>query len=167
MIQRTKILSLYLLGAALVQIGGYVALTLTPEKLGALFYFDPRIGLFFIESGIRGAELKVPGILQWLSASWLLVISFFLLSGRSILKTYLVSEVVASLPNLFFFVVVVLANLKPAHGFSIGELFLPVVVMILFTILPLILAVLLWRRNARENNLVPARAELAVGADSP
>ncbi len=165
MIQRTKLLSLYLLVAALLQICSYVALTLAPEKLGIIFYFDPRIGLFFIESGIRGAELKVPGILQWLSASWLLVISFFLLSGRPILKTYLVLEVVASLPNLFFFLVIVRANLSPTHGFSIGELFTPLLVTILFTILPVILGFRLWRRYALKNNLVPARAEQGLGAD--
>jgi hypothetical protein len=162
--QSAKWFSIYLLTASLLQTCIYAALSLSPEKLGAIFYFDPRIGLFFIESGIRGAELRVPGILQWLSAIWLLLISLLLLSGRPILKTYIITEIVASIPNLFFFVVIALANLSPAHGFSIGELFLPVLVTMLFSILPLILAFRIWRKREQQH---VSRAEEALGADSP
>lgn len=147
---KAKWLSVYLLLASLLQICMYAVCSFSPEKLIAIAYFDPRIGLFFIESGIRGAELTIPGILQWLSAIWLLLISLLLLSGRSILKTYIISEIIVSIPNLFFVVVVVLANLSPAHGFSVGELFFPVVVMILFTSVPLILAFTMWRKTARQ-----------------
>jgi hypothetical protein len=81
--QRATPLSLYLVFASLLQISLYVAWTLSPEQLGAIFYFDPRIGLFFIESGFR-TELNAPGVLQCLSATWLLVISLLMVSGRLI-----------------------------------------------------------------------------------
>ena len=153
--------------ASLLQISIYVAWSLLPAKLVALFYFDPRIGLFFIESGFRGAELRVPGILQWLSAIWLLLISVLLVSGRSILKTYIISEVIASIPNLFFFVVIVLANLSPAHGFSVGELTCPVLAMMVFSIIPVTLAFRMWRKSTQPVISTPSRAEQALGADSP
>lgn len=75
-----------------------------------------------------------------------------------------ITEIVASIPNLFFFVVIALANLNPAHGFSIGELFLPVLVTMLFSILPLILAFRIWRKREQQH---VSRAEEALGADSP
>ena len=143
-------MSFYLLVASVLQICMYAVWSFSPEKLIAIFYFDPRIGLFYIESGIRGAELTAPGILQWLSGLWLLLISLLLLSGRPILKTYIISEIIVSIPTLFFFVVIVLANLSPAHGFSVGELFFPVLVMILFTIVPVILAFRIWRKSAQQ-----------------
>ena len=133
--------------ASLLQTCIYVAMSLSPEKLGTIFYFDPRIGLFFTESGIRGAELQLPGILQWLSAIWLLVISLLLFGGRPIIKTYIILEIITSIPNLFFFVVIALANLSPAHGFSTGELVFPVLVTVLFSIVPLTLAFRIWRRH--------------------
>lgn len=163
--QRTTWLSLYLLMASLLQVGIYLAITFSPEKFIELFYFDPRIGLFFIESWIRGAELKAPGILQWLAAIWLMMISLLLFSGRAILKTYLISEIIASIPSLFFFVLIALANLSPAHGFSVGELFFPVLVMLVFTVIPAVSALMIWRKNARQVS-VPTSAEQALGTDS-
>jgi len=164
--ERTTWLSLYLLLASLLQVGVYLAITFSPEKFIELFYFDPRIGLFFIESWIRGAELKAPGILQWLSAIWLMMISLLFLSGRPILKSYLISEVLFSIPSLFFFVLIGLANLSPAHGFSVGELFFPVLVMLVFTVIPAVSAFMTWRKNARQDS-VSTSAEQALGADLP
>ena len=139
----------------MVQICMYTAWSFSPEKLIAIFYFDPRIGLYFIESEIRGTELTVPGILQWLSAIWLLLISLLLLSGRSILKTYIISEIIVLIPTLFFCALIVLANLSTTHGFSIGELFFPVLVMMLFTIVPVILAITIWRKDSELMKYVP------------
>ena len=155
--QQVRWLSSYLILASLLQICMYAAWSFSPKKLVVIFYFDPRIGLFAIESGIRGTEF--PGILQWLSVLGLLMISLLLFSGRPILKTYVISEIVASIPNLFFFVVVVLANLNPVHGFSVGELLVPVVVMIFFTVVPLIVAFRIWRKSPQEGqgNSTPRR----------
>jgi len=154
-----KFLGLYLLVAALLQIGIYSTLTVSIERFAALIYFDPRIGMFFVESGLRGAELKDPGILQWLSAIWLLLIAIVLVLGHQRLKTYIISEIIASIPNLLFFVMVLLANLRPAHGFSVGELLFPIIITILFSIIPLILALRMWRNVARSRAPIPASAQ--------
>ena len=45
-----------------------------------------------------------------------------LLFGRPLLKTYIVSEFILSIPNVFFILAIVWSNLSPAHGFSAGEL---------------------------------------------
>lgn len=162
---RTQPLSLYLFLVSLLQICLYATWSFSPENFIALFYFDPRIGLFFIETWIRGVELRVPGILQWLSAFWLLLISILLSIGQPIFKTYVITEVILFVPNLFFFVVVVLANQSPAHGFSIGELFLPVLVSGVFSVVPLLLALRKWRELAQKRLSTPARAEQALEMD--
>jgi hypothetical protein len=105
-----------------------------------LIYFDPRIGTFFLETGWRGTEQVVPGVVRWLTAGWLIMIGALLLSGRKLIWAYIISEIILLLPNIVFFVVIVLANLRPAHGFSVGELFVPIIVVVAFSIVPLVLA---------------------------
>jgi hypothetical protein len=143
-LKRLKILGAYLITVCILQICVYLALSLSSEKYLWLFYFDPRIGLFFLESGLRGAEEVTPGILRWLSAAWILVLGLFLFSGRPLIKTYIFSEIILLLPNLLFILAIIWANLSPAHGFSVGELFFPGLVMIAFSVVPLALA--FWAR---------------------
>ena len=81
-----------------------------------------------------------------------------LLFGRQLVKTYIVSEIVLSIPNVFFFLAIVWANLSPAHGFSVGELLFPVVVMIAFSVVPLVLAFRTRKKAARIELSNPARA---------
>jgi hypothetical protein len=156
--QRTKTLGLYLILASLLQICLYLALSLSADKADWLFYFDPRLGIFFLESGVRGAELIIPGIFQWLSAIWILLLGLMLLFGRALVKTYIVSETILSIPSVFFFLAIVLANLSPAHGFSVGELLFPGLVMIAFSVIPLVLAFRIRKKAARIELSNPARA---------
>jgi hypothetical protein len=107
--RRIKTLGLYLMVGAILQICLYLALSLSSDAADWLFYFDPRMGIFFIESGLRGAELVVPGIFQWLSAVWILLLGLMLIRGRPLVKTYIVSEIILSLPNVFRVVPLVLA----------------------------------------------------------
>lgn len=139
-LSRTKTLGVYLLVGSILQICLYLVLSVGTDKYDWLFYLDPRLGIFFIESGVRRAELVTPGIFQWLSAVWILVSGLLLLFGRLLVKTYIVSEIIFSIPSLLFFLTIVLANLRPEHGFSVGELLLPVTVMIAFSAVPLVLA---------------------------
>jgi hypothetical protein len=104
-----------------------------------LFYFNPRFGLYFVESVIKG-EPPPPGIFGWMSAAWVLALGLLLLSGRPLIKAYVISEVALSAPTLLFVFVVALANLSPAHGFPVGELSVPVCLMIIFSVVPSILA---------------------------
>ena len=132
--QRTKTLGIYLLVSSILQLCLYIALSVSNERAGWLFYFDPRLGIFFLESGVRGAELIIPGIFQWLSAVWIILLGLMLLFSRPLVKTYIVSELILSVPNVFFSVAIVWANLSPAHGFSVGELLLPLIIMIAFSV---------------------------------
>jgi hypothetical protein len=156
--RRIKTLGLYLMVGAILQICLYLALSLSSDAADWLFYFDPRMGIFFIESGLRGAELVVPGIFQWLSAVWILLLGLMLIRGRPLVKTYIVSEIILSLPNVFFSLVIVWANLSPAHGFSVGELLFPLIIMVAFSVVPLVLAFRTRRQAAGSELPDPATA---------
>ena len=143
---RLKFLGIYLIVICSLQICLYAIISFNPKDLGVLFYFDPRIGIFFLETAFRGSEQIAPGVFRWLSAAWILTLGIILFSGRPLLKTYIVSEIVFALPSLLFGLVVVIAGLSAAHGFSVPELFFPILIMLFFSIIPLVLAIrLAWR----------------------
>jgi hypothetical protein len=136
---RTKTLGAYLVVAGILQTCLYLVMSMPGDHLW-LTYFDPRLAIFFLEIGLRGPELVTPWIFSWLSAVWIIAIGLLMLFNRPWVKTYIISEIVLSLPNMVLFVGIIWANLNAAHGFSIGELFLPVLIMIPFTLVPLTLA---------------------------
>ncbi len=138
--KRVKILGAYLLVISLLQMCLYLAMSLSPDEFDWLFYFDPRAGMFFLEALVRGTEQIVPSLLRWLSAAWIFLIGGLLFSGRPIVKAYVASELILLLPNICFFLLIVWANLSPAHGFSVGELFFPILVTVIFSLVPLWLA---------------------------
>ncbi len=154
---RTRVLGTYVVVGGILQALLYLALSISRSHEG-LFYFDPRIGIFFLETGWRGSEEIIPGIVRWLTVGWLLTIGGLLLTGRNLILAYIISEIILSLPNVFFFVAIVLANLSPAHGFSVGELFLPILVMIAFSIIPLTLAFRTRRQPPNLDSRKPVRA---------
>jgi hypothetical protein len=136
---RTRILGVYLIVAGLLQAVLYVLLSISKTH-DWLFYFDPRIGIFFLESMWKGGEPTIPGVERWLTVVWLLAIGVVLITGRQLLWFYIVPEILFSLPTVLFFVFIVLANLSPSHGFSVGELFLPILVTVAFSLIPLVIA---------------------------
>jgi hypothetical protein len=156
--RRSKILGSYLLVISLLQVCLYIALAVSVDTYDWLFYFDPRIGIFFLETCVRGAEQIAPGLLRWASAALLVTLGLLLLRGRSLVKTYIVLEVMLLLPNIVFFVLIIPANLSPAHGFSVRELFFPVLVAVAFSIIPLGLACWARSKGAEVELSNPARA---------
>ena len=144
-----------------MQIAIYLALALSKGRADWLIYFDPRLGLFYFESGLRGKEAVAPTLLRWLSAVWILALALFLLRGRR-LGTYIVSELVLSLPNVLFVATVLWANLSPAHGFSIAELLAPSMVMLVFSAVPMGIAVWAQKSKGKGSSYNPARAEQAA-----
>jgi hypothetical protein len=144
--KQVKILGAYLTVACTLQTYLYLAMSISAERYKWLFYFDPRLGLSIVESGGRGAH-PPPGIFDWMSAAWGLALGLLLLSGRPLIRAYVISKVALSAPNLLFVFAVASANLSPARGFSVGELFVPMGVMIIFSVVPLMLA-LRTRSNA-------------------
>ena len=152
---RTRILGTYLAVAGILQALLYFAMSVKAKQLDWLFYFDPRIGIFYFETAWQGAnESVVPTILRWFTAAWILLLAGLLLGGRPLFKTYMVSEIILFLPSLMFFFLIIGANLNPAHGFSVGELLFPGLVALLFSVVPLILAFCSWRQLKTVPNSV-------------
>jgi hypothetical protein len=81
-----------------------------------LWYFNPRIGL----TGLESETIGIP-IFTLVSAPWILALGLLLLSGRTLIRTYVISEIVLSAPNLLFVLWTLAVNMSPAHGFSVGE----------------------------------------------
>ena len=158
---RTRILGAYVLVAGILQTVLYLFLSISRDHNWLNYfavYLDPRIGIFFLEAGWRGTEQIIPGIARWLTAGWLLTLGGLLFTGRKVVWFYIISEIALSLPNVFFFVVIVLANLSPAHGFSVGKLFVPILVMTAFSIIPLVLAFWSRKHPAQLDSRNPVRA---------
>lgn len=137
---RVRTLGAYVSVVALFQFCIYIALPSGPGTWGWLVYFDPRIGLLFVEATLRGSEPAGAGVLQWLSALWLAALGVLMLTGRAPVVTYIASEIVLAGVTVLFFIMIAAANLSPSHGFSVGELFFPVIAMLFVTAIPLWLA---------------------------
>ena len=165
--KHVKILGYFVLAVCVMQIAIYLALALSKGSADWLIYFDPRLGLFYVESGLRGKEAVAPTLVRWLSALWIFGLALLLLAGRPLVRTYIVSELILSLPNVLFVVAIVWANLSPAHGFSIGELLVPLMVMLVFSAVPLGLAIWAQRSKGEVPGFHSGRAEQALRADSP
>lgn len=145
---RIKILGAYLLAMGLLQMCLYLAMSRWTEEFNWLFYFDPRLGVLFLETVLRKNDPHVPSLLRWSLAAWTLLLGGVLFSGRRVVKLFVVSELILVLTNLFFFLYTIREGLHFSHGFSIGELFFPLLVMVLFSFVPLWLA---WRSRAKSD----------------
>ena len=82
-LKRTKISGAYLLVIGLIQIIIYIAMSASPADYDWLFYFDPRIGIFYFEIVIRGTERITPEIFRWLSGALISIIGLILVLRSS------------------------------------------------------------------------------------
>jgi hypothetical protein len=146
--QRTRIFGTAILGITLLQGGLYTVASRLGQQAGYLQYFDPRIGI----AGLTDLpERGFPNYLEWSSVLVLASVAGFTIvrpSKRS-LRVYLLAEAGLSVPTLAFFVVVLQANLAPAHGFSLGELTWPLAVFVVLSLTPWLTGYRLldsWRR---------------------
>jgi len=142
-----RFLGAYLVVVASIQVVLYVA-SLSGGSL-SLVYYDPRIGLFFLETMARQHEVY-PGGLSWLSAIVLAVLGVQVRRNPARVRRYLLLEPAMALPTLLMVVMVTAANLSPAHGFSVGELVMPLAVLAVATIVPYGLA---WKIRSTLANL--------------
>jgi len=139
-------LAVYLVTIALLQSGLYFAF-FQPSGMGGAFYLDPRIGIDFWFTGWRMTpedRLSAEGLSQlirWSTAAWVLIIGLLFMAHKTVTKLYVVSECLLSLPSLLFFLMVIITGMSSAHGFSIGELLLPLIVFSLYTVIPLSIGV--------------------------
>ena len=135
---RTRILGAYVLVGAVLQVFLYLALSIT-RNCDWLCCFDSRIGIGFFESWAGRAQMA-PSIVRWFAVGWILALGVLLFTGRRLVKAYIISEIVLSLPNIIMFAMVALASLAPSPHFSIRSLLWPIIVMVVFSVIPLILA---------------------------
>ena len=130
-----KRLGVYLVLVSVLQFTLYVLAQWRGESGMWLFYLDPRLGWFFLETIVRGSE-SFPGVLSWVTAIVLLGVGIGLVRERLQLRTYLLIEGVMTVPTLLMFVWVIIVNLGPGHGFSVGELPIPFAVLLGASIVP-------------------------------
>lgn len=129
-------LGTYLLVISTLQFCLYFAMSVSSKTIW-LFYFDPRIGFLWWEAMIMGVEQTVPSVFSWLSAALIFILGIFLFLGRSLVKTYIICEIVLLIPNITFILFIIWTTHSPNHGFSVGELLLPILVTAVFSIIPL------------------------------
>ena len=150
-----KILGIYLLAIGVFQLVLYSLLSIS-EQATVLFYFDPRFGLFFLETILRGSE-RIPALLGWLSAIVIIALGWLVFTRERFLTLYFVVEFSLAAPSILTFILVAAANLSPNHGFSVGELVLPGVTFIFVTVIPVIIGVsaFLIREKVDTLNYIP------------
>ncbi len=135
---RHVVLGTYMLNVASAQLVLYATAAARPD-LSALFYLDPRIGLFFLESFVRGGDSD-PAVLSWVSVIVLGVLGVDVLRGPEGVRRYRAIEAALALPSVAFYLFVLAANIHPAHGFSVRELIAPVTVFTFATVIPVALS---------------------------
>lgn len=147
-----RILGIYLSVVALSHLGLYVILNLFSERLGWLFYFDTRMGFFFIETVIKHSEGTPPAITAWVIELGELIIGIGMMLGRNLLKLYIIVESILTIPYLLFFLLIMAVGMSANHGFSPAELSIPTAVVTFACVAPLAYAIwILWRFRAKTN----------------
>lgn len=130
--------------------------------MGAAVYLDPRIGIdAWLSGGAMDTETRttvtgVSQLIRWASAAWILSLGLLFTFGKSVIRLYIVSECLLSVPSLAFFAMVMFSNLNSNHGFSIGELFIPVAVFAIYTVVPVSLGIKEWRSYNGQGRLEPS-----------
>jgi hypothetical protein len=137
---KTRILAIYLLALGILQSVLYLVWWQTGDRYLFLFYFDPRIGIFCLETAVTGTEQSLPSALRIVSAAWLVGIGSYLLGTGSGLKVYIASELLLGASTVLFMLLIVVANISATHGFSVGELMIPFPLFLIYTVAPLIIA---------------------------
>lgn len=147
-----KILGMYVSVVALAHICLYVILNVFSERLGWLFYFDTRIGFFFVETVIKHSEDTPPAITAWFIEVGELVLGIVMIFGRNLVKTYIVVESILTIPYVLFFLLIMAVGMSASHGFSPAELLIPSAVVIFASALPLAYALwVFWRFRAKND----------------
>ncbi len=147
-----RFLAIYLIVIALLQSALYLAFFGQTGR-DWLFYFDPRIGIdalltsWSMTSELRAALTTLSEAIRWLSATWLLVLGILLFLRKPVVTVYVICESLLSVASIVFFGVILIANVSPVHGFSVGEMIWPLMVFIGFSAIPLYLGIRAWRRS--------------------
>jgi hypothetical protein len=152
--RRTKFLGVYILSAGILQLVlcSFVALSSGWDE--RFSYFNPHGGIFFVGVYLLGAGGAAINFFTWASAILHLAIGWLWFKRRPLVMTYVISEIVLIVPNIFFLLFLLLTKLDSdsAQYVSAGGLFFLIMTIIAFSVVPLVLA-LWWRRE--EDTTVP------------
>ncbi len=148
---RLNFLAIYLILIGVFQLILYSLISLS-DSLGGLFYFDPRFGLFFLETIVRGVE-HMPAALDWISAIIILIIGFCLLKFEWLLPAYFIVEFLLAAPSFLSFLLIVLINMSPNHGFSVWELPIPILVFVFVTVVPMVIGIRVYLSSGEVDSM--------------
>ena len=109
-----------------------------------LVYLDPRLGLAFF--GMLMHAGTPPFAASWTSAALLGGVGLALSRSPSWVRTYLVLEVILSVPTLAMFVLMVAAN--PGAAPSVLETLVPIALFVVVSVIPFVFGVRILRRAA-------------------
>jgi hypothetical protein len=151
--KHVKFLGIYVSVVALAHLCLYIVLNLFSERLGWLFYFDTRIGFFFIETFIKHSEGTPPALTAWLIEIGQLAVGIGMLAGKRLVKIYAIFESILTIPYLLFFLLIMAAGMSANHGFSPAELFIPSAIVIIASIIPLVYAIWILAKFRPANDL--------------
>jgi hypothetical protein len=155
-VRRRQTLLVWLVLASAAQIAVTLAHVFIGRDADLIAYFEPRFTLFLLEALARGSEDFVP-ILGPVIA---LLTGFgaHRIAWRSTPRIiYLVFEITYVVVTLFCFLAIFLADMSPAHGLSPGELLLPAIALIVFSVVPASLALSLAVSDRRPSTTMPPR----------
>ncbi len=139
--QANRFLGIYLLVIAFLQAALYREVVMRGADGWSLYYLEPRLGLFFLESLVKPGH-AFPGFLPGISAVALAAMAFLLLLEAVGLRAYLIFEIVLAMPTVILFGMIAVSNPPPGFSFSILDLALPAIPFAMTSILPVIYA---WR----------------------
>ena len=142
---RRWMLGRYVQLVALLQLVVYATAGLARAPNPALFYLNPRFLMEFVTEALFRGRHTFPSGLSWTSLFVWLALGHAVAQGRQGLAIYAIVEGVYALLFLAFGALIVAANLSASHGFSPGELIVPVAVFTVASAAPLLVALPLWR----------------------
>ncbi len=139
MLASSVLFGIFLMCLAAVQAGLYASLAVGGDSLRWLFYFDPRIGWSLFETIVREQE-GFPGITSWATAVVAAIVGAMLIRNPTSIKIYFVAGAILALPTVAMFVLVVVQNLSPSEGFSVGEPIISGPIFLLVSVIPFTMA---------------------------
>lgn len=158
---KPKVVGVWVVVVAIFQLGLYTAATVAGERAMWLFYFDPRWGIFFLQSVLFHSE-AFPSVPLYASALLLLGAGVAVLRDEKWIVHYSWLEAALSAPTVVFIAIVMISNAPANDGFSVRELlFGPFPVFIVCSVVPFCISrqylseEKLWREQNPDLERVP------------
>ena len=140
---RERLLGGYLFALCLYQIGIY------RWPGGPPFILDPRAGIPVLLINYFSFDNKVIYPVEWITATWLVVVAAMIFFRGRFLKTYLISEIVLAAPTAYYIGVLAIRHGGDfAPGFK--DLLLTTFLFVVFSLAPIGLAVQRLRSRAEQ-----------------